>query len=239
MLNSLTAGVTKILVYSMTYYTLLFLFLVCMFGVACNTIKLNGYFPGECAETRSYKISSKGESGILKPYDTIVCKTIHQQFYYQKNKDKKSKSAINDFCICSGKYSSADSLIDPISRFEVEGYRFGTGAYVYVGRYLYVSDIFIEEHLSGIAAGFYKMIPKRIKLNHEYQFGISRDFLYQYKFLGFEDVEVQGRLIAQCLKLVIMKTEQPNTLEHIWFKKGVGVVKREDAFANVELNVIY
>lgn len=115
------------------------------------------------------------------------------------------------------------------SQFEVAGFRFGVGSFLYHGNYMYVAYMTSDADLNQAETfAFIKFLPDRIRVQKKYQSRFVTDFPHTYTFLGFEDITIDGHKHEKCPKLQIEDSDYyHNGFEIVWFKKGYGVVKRQ------------
>jgi hypothetical protein len=177
--------------------------------------------------------STFGQIVSFKDYFPLKNETIHT-FQVSHITSADTIRDKNDLSICrslliNGKeiFYFSDKLNDNIDDNEIIGSQaFCDGVFYYDQGNFVFSPIFWKNDLKKANLDYFDVLfPERISFDtiYKYQDGEEKR---KYKFNGFENVDIKGRLFENCLKLTIIqdwKTAQ--YIDTVWFFKGVGVIK--------------
>ena len=182
--------------------------LILVLKLPAQKILFEEYFPLKNAMVQTYSVCHITETGIL-PGDPE--KKI---FRYQTIKNKNIYYLTSDI-----KEEEGDTCIIGSESFTNGVFYYDNGNFMY-------SPIFWKYELKEANLNYFEILfPKTISIDSAYSCR-DGDEKRKYTFVGFETIEIKGRVIDSCLKL-ILEQEWPTAHyeDTIWFKKNVGVVK--------------
>lgn len=182
-----------------------------LFFAWCNSLcgqinSLEDYFPLKNGVARVFYVSHITDTDTLQDKnDSSICKSFvikgKEIFYFDDNLYSDDTTIIGSESFCNGVFY------------------YDNGNFVF-------SPLFWKYELKEANLDYFEtLFPVKISFDIVYKYQDAEE-KRKYKFNGFEDVNIKGKLYKECLKLTITqdwKTAQ--YIDTVWFLKGVGVIK--------------
>lgn len=200
---------------------------ICLFLASCSGVRLSEYFPPGTSQKKivSYTTGNHQSQRI----DTLTPGTLNGRIAFVAPRTRKTGNKhINTQYYYFQNSAQADSTLYCFLRPDYCGYYFLNGAFYFNRKGLFVATEYGKDpETIACCFPFHRLFPSKVKTGHWYLFNQGSDFMYSYRIAGFEDVNTEGRVLSNCLKIEKCRGafSEKKPKETIWLMKDAGFVK--------------